>query len=162
MKITPSNAVVASLAVLGCNVAGACSLVRSYVPFRLGPTIQYTEVLSPAPELSVEQIRRGEAGEPSACANWGSVLIKVPAGDVGYSFELVESRGSTIRFPTGFVRSSSGYAFPASLRFYWDDGAVDTQESFELVVRVTAVSRDGVFSEPTVVRIEHPGVRAVR
>jgi hypothetical protein len=99
--------------------------------------------------------------EGIACANWGSILLKVPAGDSGYSFEIIESSIGAV-FPTGFVRSNSGYALPAYLRFHWNDGATDNQEPIELLVRITAISRYGVLSESTVLKIEHAGIPAAR
>jgi hypothetical protein len=145
-----------------CEVASACSLARSYEPFRLRSTIRHAETNDPAPEVHVEEIKRGRSGDATACANWGSVLIGVPAGDVGYSFEPIEGSVSRIAFPVGYVQSIRGYARPAYLRFYWDDGATDDQEPIEIFVRVTAMSRDGVLSEPMVLRIEDPGVSAAR
>jgi hypothetical protein len=161
MNIAILRLAIVTLSVAGlCEVASACSLVRSYEPFRL-PTIRYTDP-APAPDVRVADIKRGHSGSTTACANVGSVLVSVPAGDAGYSFEVIESRGPRIVFPAGFVRSSSGYAQPANLRFYWDDGATDAQEPIELRVKVTAMSRDGVFTDPVVLKIEHPGVSAAR
>jgi len=162
MNVTPARLGLVAFGLVGLvDIANACSLYRSYEPFVLGPKIRYKAELEPAPEVHIQEIKRGHSGETTACANWGSIVLTVPAGDAGYSFEIIESSIGEV-FPSGFVRSSSGYAFPAGLRFYWSDGATDDQELIELLVRITAVSRDGVLSEPTVLKIEHAGVQAAR
>lgn len=84
--------------------------------------IRYSENRLPAPDIRIEAINRGRAGEESACANWGSILVKVPAGDSGYSFEIVEGSSAAIVFPIGFIRpsvrsSSSGAGRCASRRY---------------------------------------------
>ena len=158
LKLTVIVLVAAGLS----HEVSACSLNVTYEPFRLGPTIRYTGKLDPAPDVRVEDIKRGHAGEATMCANWGSVAVRVPAGDAGYSFEVLESRGPSVVFPNGYVRSVTGYAQSAYLRFYWDDGATDDQEPLELLVKIAAISKDGVFSDPTVLKVEHPGVSAAR
>lgn len=148
----------------GCvfNDANACSLRLSYEPFVPRSGFRFSQELAPAPKVRVDEIRRGHSGSPDACDNWGVVVLEVPARDVGYSFEIVESSDPNFRLPDGFVRPNQWLRPPVYLRFLWNDGATDEQEAMTVLVRVTAMSSEGVQTEPILLEIEHPGVGAAR
>jgi len=153
---------IASAIVCVCDHANACSLRLSYEAFVPRGGFRFSQPLGPAPKVRVEEVRRGHRGTPDACDNWGVVILEVPLRDAGYSFEIVESSTPDIWFPDGFVRPNQGLRPPVYLRFLWNDGATDEQEPIMVLVRVTAMSNEGVQTEPALLKIEHAGVSAPR
>jgi hypothetical protein len=136
-----------------------CSLMRGYARFELGPVLRPSNVLLPAPAVSVVSIERGyNDGDSGSCADAGILVLKVPSNAYGYRFELVEGAFDDVVFPDYFVRPIGG----GELRFVWLDGRRNYQEPIKVVVRVTAISSTGAVSEPSVLPIEHPGGARVR
>jgi hypothetical protein len=133
----------------------ACDPVPSYKAFQ-------PEVLRPSatpsapPKVSVERIQRGHAGNNS-CDDLAWLTLKVPTGQTGYSFEVVDSEFASV-FPEGFVQPITDGFF----RFHWADGGSDLQEPLNFVLKITTMSTTGTLSEPLFLRIEDPGRGAAR
>jgi len=135
----------------------ACDPIPTYKAFE-------PEVLRPsvapaaAPNVSVERIQRGHAGNNS-CDDLGWLTLRVPIGRVGYSFEVVEgaSLGDSV-FPEGFVQPIKEGFFG----FTWADGRSDVQEPLSFVLKITTMSATGTLSEPLFLRIEDRGRGAAR
>jgi hypothetical protein len=130
----------------------ACSVVGGYETFVPEPALRPSPTLARPPQVSVDSIRRGHAGDSGMCADLGFLVLKVPSGRLGYSFELVEGNFTGV-FPKGFVQSVA----PGFLSFVWIDGNTEAQEPIRAVVKITAMSITGALSEPLLLTIENPG-----
>jgi len=140
-------------ALLLASPAFACSIAPSYMPFEHIPEPPSSPVSTPPPQISVDGIRRGHAGDAGMCADIGFLSLKVPTDPAGFRFELVEGN-LPVRFPQGFIKPRK----PGVLGFIWSDGNTDAHEPIHAIVKVTAVSSAGVMSEPLLLKIDHPGV----
>jgi hypothetical protein len=62
MSIGPVKLTAIAFAAMGLvDIATACSLYRSYEPFVLGRKTQYAPELDPAPDVRIEEIKRGHS-----------------------------------------------------------------------------------------------------
>jgi hypothetical protein len=137
----------------------ACSFAPGYKVFQPRPSLRAESVLAPAPKVTVDKITRGHKGDAAGtCSDAGILVLKVPSNALGYSFEIVEGAFDDVVFPEGFVQPTEA----GLLRFVWLDGNTNVQEPIKVVVKVTTMSVDGKWSEPSLLRIEDPGRGGVR
>lgn len=140
---------------LACD-ARACSVLPTFDPVPAS-VIGSESAPAAAPVVTVERIVRGRVGEAGTCAELGFLTLKVPHEVLGFRIEPVSGNLGRTVFPEGFVQPRE----QGRLGFVWLDGNTDAQEPIDVVVRVSALSPDGVVSEPVQLRITHPGVDAV-
>lgn len=129
----------------------ACSILPPYEALPTQPP-QPLSPTTPAPEVAVDSITRGHAGDGGTCADLGFLVFKVPDEAAAFKLEIVEGN-LPIRFPQGFVRPRAA----GTLGFVWGDGNTDEQEPLRAVVKIIALSKTGEVSEPALVQIADPG-----
>ncbi len=92
----------------------------------------------------------------------GSIQLKLQTSakiKQGYIFEIVKGKLRNANFNyyikpvTSLMKDNSIY------ELQWGDKNSNSQQPFDIMLKITAVSRSGVKSKPQFLRISHPGVR---
>ena len=138
-----------------------CSFAPGYKPFLMVPSI-YAEDKSPEPpKVSIQEIERGRKGDPGMCADAGILVLKIEnyKRNTGYLFTIEEGEAEDRMFPEKYIVPVPG---KKELTFVWLDGAYDLQEPLNLKVKVVAVSLSGAESQPSYIKVEHPGGSGAR
>jgi hypothetical protein len=139
------------------NAIFACSLAPSMESFVINPGYHLTKKpLKPRFELI--KVKRGyDDGNYASCSDAGIITIKAiskyTSNAVAYKFEIVAGELEDSVFPEGAVQSLNGNEF----YFVWLDGSSNKQEPIEIILKIVALSPSGIESEPSLLRISHPG-----
>lgn len=144
-------------------VALACSFVQPN-PASFDPSLAKPGETVPAvPNVVVESISRGNAGNPQdSCGDTGVVVLSIPATadtkGLIYTFDLISGEADDVIFQpspaTGFEDEGSRrllFVFP------WLDGASNEQEPLNLIVRVTPHLPSGLAGTPIEISVVDPG-----
>ena len=119
-----------------------------------------TEPVTPAFEL--DRVQRGtDDGNHGSCSDAGTIILKLknmPNIEQGYIFELVDSTFEDILFSNKAITLADFLVDKDKYYFVWFDGNSEEQEAFDITIKITAVSRSGVKSDPQYLKVAHPGV----
>lgn len=133
----------------------ACELLINITNFTIVPNKK-----SPAPvtpDFEVKQIHRAIRADTCGFGNASMDLrLKtLPKFKQGYSFEVVKGKLDSA-FELGKEVTSTHNGNSYLLR--WNDGNSNTQEPFNIVLKITAISQSGQKSKPQFLSVKHNGV----
>ena len=113
------------------------------------------------PSFTVTSIERGRKGYSGSCAGAGILTIRAERfqPDTGYIFSLAEGEMEDQLFYPSTIQKVPGSEEPGEYFFIWLDGNTEAQEPIDIVIKITAVSKDGGRSEPQYLKVQHPGVK---
>lgn len=142
-----------------CSISGKsfpCSFAAGYKPFLMAPSAYRQDKVPEPPKVSIQEIERGTKGDPGMCADAGILVLKIEnyKRNIGYLFTIEEGEAEDRIFPDRYIVPVPG---KKELRFVWLDGAYDFQEPINLKVKVVAASLSGAESQPSYIKIKHPG-----
>lgn len=153
------------VASLSLNAVFACDRPLTIREFKVNKNIK---VQVPArPNFYVKSVKRGQRiRDSSSCyflATLGVISLKartIPNIPQGYLFEIVQGKLENNKiFPTYPVFLKYPGKERGQFNFEWSDGDSKIQEPFNIMVKITGVSRSGMKSKPQYLQIKHKGVR---
>ncbi len=148
------------------SVAFACSMPIYIQTFKTNKKIKSPPPLKP--DFIVNNISRGERVRDNSSCFWlatlGVISLKqktIPKIPQGYIFEIAQGKfKNDIHYFSASPIILKDYALEKGVyNFDWSDGDSNTQEPFDINVKITGVSRSGVKSKPQYLQISHKGVQ---
>jgi len=116
------------------------------------------------PSFKVLKIERGtDDGNYGSCSDAGVLTLfqnKPYDENEGYKFEVVAGTFEDSIFPEIPVRAVPHLEQDHLYKFVWLDGSNKYQEPIDIKVKITAVSRSGIESDPSYLNVIHPGVKS--
>jgi len=147
------------IALFFTQVTWSCSFGSRFNSFLKDPSYRSDKKPS-APIFEVKYIKRGyDDGNGGSCSDAGMITLAPKENPnkfgvtVAYTFKLVEGEFDDSIFPREPVFSRNGKNFT----FIWFDGSKVHQEPINIKIEIRAISPSGVESEPSYLRITHPG-----
>lgn len=134
----------------------ACELTQFLAKFTVIPNKK--SPMPVTPNFEVKKIARAVRADTCGYGNaFMELRLKtLPKFKQGYSFEVVKGKLDSNFFlgkeVTSIVRDQKNY----TLR--WNDGNSNTQEPFNIVLKITAISQSGLKSKPQFLNVKHKGV----
>lgn len=135
----------------------ACSIAPVIEPFEF---TEGSSTLPDTPSFKTINIVRGEKRPGDSCeyAHITFQLNSEPKEATGYIFEIPEGNIRAISFPDYSVKRIRQRTKVGQYTFDLLDKYSIEQDPIDIIVKITAVSKTGLKSNPQFLKVRHPGV----
>ena len=147
-----------AIVILSSNVF-ACEMPTYITEFKINNKIKSQLPIQPNFKL-INVIRAVRADTCRFGVGEIELKLQIPSKNKqGYLFEVVKGKldGRFTKFTNGSFVVSSLYN-KNEYHLEWEDGNTNTQESFDILLKITGVSLSGKKSKPQYLRVSHKGI----